>query len=137
MKRPLVIGLIAIAALFIFVRYQAQLPQNNSTQNNPNPHEQFQSERFQTMLEDEEHTLLAIKHGVRIDTVKGILADYDSAFWGITDLHEPEKTPQLIFPEATNTSEVIVAISNKYAVPAPAVASLLIDRKLMQERSDE
>lgn len=161
MKRPLIIGLIVIAVLFILVRYRTQGPppadasgatypgliaslsrffmgpQDNSAHRNPNPHERLQMERSQTMLEDEEYTLLAIKHGIRAETVKNILADYDSAFWGITDLLEPEKAPQLIFPEATNTSEVVTAISKKYDVPSPAVASLLIDRKLMQERSDE
>lgn len=126
-----------MAALFILMRDQIRKPQDESTHSNPNPHEQFQAERLQTMLEDEEYTLLAFKHGIAADAVKGILADYDVAFLGITDLLEPDKVPPLIFPEATNTSEVITAISKKYDVPSPTVASLLIDRKLMQEHFDE
>ena len=132
MKRPLVIGLTAVAALFIFVRYQAQLPQNNSTQNNPNPQEQFQTKRFEVMLEDREYALLATKYGVPRETTKSIFADYDLSLWGVSS-HDLEKRGP-IFPEATNTSEVITALSNKYGIPSATVASLLIDKTLLEER---
>ncbi len=134
MKRPLVVLLLFACFLMLFA-YWANKLRNNRPQSALNPHQQFQAKRLDSMLEDQEYTLLAIKYGVPIETAKSIFTDYDLALWGV-NLLEPEKE-DLVFPEATNTSEVITAISNKYGIPSATVASLLIDKKFLEERDGE
>ena len=133
MKR-LAVSLIAVACLFILFTRWTHKSKDDRLQSNPSPHQQFQDKRSQTMFEDQEYTLLAMKHGVPIETAKSILADYDLALWGVNLLGSEKE--ELIFPEAMNTSEVVIAIGNKYSIPSATVASLLIDKQLLEERGE-
>lgn len=133
--RRIVVGVIFVACLFIIFPYLTSKIKTNQQQHSLNPHKEFQDKRFQTMLEDQEYTLLAMKYGVPIETTKGVLANYDLALWGFSG-YDPKKE-ELMFPEAANTSEVLTAISNKYGVPLNTVASLLIDHKLMEWMAEQ
>ena len=129
MKRSLT-NILIFGCIVATIGYVAFTFRNNSGKDRSDPQQQFLTARQNVMLADGEYTLLAIKYGLEPATAKDILVDYDSVLYGVGALDSARE--DVVFPEATNTAEVVTALSNKYKIPSATIASLLIDREAMQ-----
>lgn len=146
MKRYLGIA-ISLVLLAVTVAYLVRRPSPAQKVKGQEGAVALLEERWLTLFVDADYTLIALKHGIAPEIARDVIADYEKASWDGSTLEileaasnpgqERNKTAEVLFPEASNTEQIVAAIAQKYQVSTAIVAGILFDYRLLTESSSD
>lgn len=110
----------------------------------PSKLEDRETELLMNNSVNENIELLAVKYGVDIKTLEGVIGDYEVLTQGfsITEMYNiSDKTNEAkattLKPQIVSIHVAIEEVSTKYQIPKEKVGNILIDNKMMMQCSGE